>query len=131
MNDEFGESYMAVLMEATIVSGEIDALWRDGLAESADVKYAEQLEILSRAAAIDPTKPQPHVLRAQAMLKSYFRSGDTVILDDALRALSAADEVANDFEQTIMMRASVLHAMRNLQGAINELTRSAPGPAHQ
>jgi tetratricopeptide (TPR) repeat protein len=123
MNDEFGESYMAVLMEATIVSGEIDALWRDGLAESADVKYAEQLEILSRAAAIDPTKPQPHVLRAQAMLKSYFRSGDTVILDDALRALSAADEVANDFEQTIMMRASVLHAMRNLQGAINELTR--------
>jgi len=120
---ESGSDFMTALLEAAIARAEADELWVAGQREEARRKYAENAEILDRAAQMDPMDPRPYVERARSLYGQAQRTGDLVLLDDALRALARADEVRSDLSDTSTVRVAILLAKNNRVGAINELKR--------
>ncbi len=113
----------SIMLRASIAGQEADQLWQEGEREAAEQRYAEHLESLQLAAKVDPTNPMPHVLQAVAKLAAYRRTGNAVLLDDALRALTRADDVRPEFVQTSLTRVKVLQEKKDPASAISELTR--------
>ncbi|NNM25701.1 MAG: tetratricopeptide repeat protein [Phycisphaerales bacterium] len=111
------------LLEATIAKGEGDELLAAGDVDGANAKYDEQRRFLEMAEELDPADPLPHVLLAVTMYEEFKRTGETVLLEDAMVELSRADEVRKDFQRTGLTRVAILQARGDERGAINELTR--------
>lgn len=121
--EESDADLFSTLLEATIVSGEAGELWLAGRKDEAQRKYAENAEILERAVQLSPMSPSPFVERARSLYSQAQRTGDLVLLDDALRSLARADEVQVDHPDTSKVRVAILLAKNNRIGAINELKR--------
>lgn len=111
------------LVEAALLDAEADRLWAAGNAEAGDERLARFHELIDEVITLDPSNPTPYILRARTLVKEYRRAGDPVLLDDALFALTRADEVRGDQAETSMVRVAVYQAQNAVGRAINELKR--------
>jgi tetratricopeptide (TPR) repeat protein len=120
LEDEDSESR---LVEAALVDAEADQLWATGENAAAEAKIQRFQELVDQVIELDPANSKPYVLRARTLVKAYRRAGDPVLLDDALFALTRADEVRGDQIETSMVRIAVYQAQGEVGRAINELKR--------
>jgi tetratricopeptide (TPR) repeat protein len=119
-----GESYVSTMLLATIaqVRGE-EALAR-GDAATAEKKFTEQREALTRAETQYPSDYRARVLLAHSWLAEYRRSPDKKnALDEALRILERAEKASPGVWETLMARIVVLREKKQLTQALNDLQR--------
>lgn len=117
-------NYGMKLLEASLVVAEADRALEEGRRDDADSSLRLFDRILDEAEALQPTQPRAYAFRAVRLLKDYERTGDELLLDDALRALDRAEEVAPGDRQTALTRVEVLEAKGDRQAAIAELRRT-------
>ena len=121
--DADGADLRSTMLLAAILGLEGDELYDNGEAELAKEKYARQRQLLGQAEADWPRDPSPHIQTAQSFLHEFQRSEMRSLLDEALLALDAADEVWAATDLTSIVRVDVYRAMGDERSAIGELNR--------
>jgi tetratricopeptide (TPR) repeat protein len=117
-----GVTPMTQLLRAALVDSELDVLWNEDRLTEADAKLVELESVLRIAEQLSPSDPVPHVLRAGSLFKKYQKTGDAILLEDALRSLGRADEVRLGYARTSLMRVAIFRAQGNERAALSELT---------
>ncbi len=121
--DVDGADFNSTILLASILGREADELYANGEAELAREKYVRQRQVLAQAKADRPHDPTPHIQTAQSFLHEFQLSEMRSLLDEALLALDAADEVRAAMDSTSMVRVNVYRAMLDERSAIGELKR--------
>ncbi len=132
--DADGADFSSTMLLASILGREANELYENGEAELAREKYARQRRILVQAEADRPRDPRSHIQTAQSFLHEFQQAKRRSLLDEslvvmpslldeALLALDAADEVRAAMDPTSMVRVAVYRAMSDERSAIGELNR--------
>ena len=128
--DADGVDFRSTMVEAALLGKEGDELYANGEAELAREKYARQRHVLAQAKADRPGDPTPHIQTAQSFLHEFQLSEMRSLLDEALLALDAADEVRAAVDPTSMVRVAVYRVMgdeRSVIGELNRVLERSPG----
>jgi tetratricopeptide (TPR) repeat protein len=118
------QQLVAELLRASMLDAEAAALAAEGRNDEAERKAVEQRRVLEATQRLDPTNPVPSVHRAQSLLSSFRRTGQSGLLDDALLALSQAESLRANFPAISAVRADVHLAKGDRRRAIDELQRT-------
>ncbi|UCD74965.1 MAG: tetratricopeptide repeat protein [Phycisphaerales bacterium] len=124
---ETEEDYFACMLQATILDGQAEVLFDQGLTEQGEQRLQGFYQALERAKVYRPDLTIPYLLRANSLLKSYWRTASTLddrgLLEDALAELNNAENVRAGEPDIVLTRAEVLLGTRDRRGAIGELNR--------
>lgn len=116
--------YIIAMLQALIAHGQGEDLLAAGKATEAERRFEAQRDALATAERLMPTDPTPHLLRAQSFVQQARRTGQTRLLDDAMRALDRAEQIRPGDVKTVMARVDVHRAQGNDRTAVAELART-------
>ncbi len=121
--DAESRDFTTEMLSAALARGLGDALREQGNDAQAVAEFDRERDALAQAARLDPTSPLPHLQKARGLVNEFRATGTAAHLDEALLALTRADEVTAGMDATSLMRIEVLSARRDMRGALGEAGR--------